>query len=133
MLIQHLLAEHPFATKFDQSCKALAASCSHLRDTDGKLVYPVKGFGEKAVKAFEELMVFVNGYISHVPLENVSDNAEEGIKLMAGLEDLFEIISIWRMKRVWPLPRQQQKNEDQAGAEALRYAPLGKLTAEDKQ
>ena len=52
MLIYHLLAEHPFATKFDQTCKALTASCSHLHDTDGKLVYPVKGFGEKAVKVF---------------------------------------------------------------------------------
>ena len=54
-------------------------------------------------------MVFVNGYINHVPFENVTDTAEEGIKLMAGLEDLFEIISSWRMKKVWHLPRQQQK------------------------
>ena len=37
--------------------------------------------------------MFVNGYISHVPFEHVTDNAEEGIKLMAGLEDLLEIIS----------------------------------------
>ena len=78
-------------------------------------------------------MVFVNGYISHVPFEHVTDNAEEGIKLMAGLEDLLEIISSWWMRKsVASSQTAAKKNEDQAGVEALRNASLGKLTAADK-
>ena len=48
-----LLAEHPFAAEFGETCnawRALAASLSNHKDPDGKLVYGVQGLGERAAK-----------------------------------------------------------------------------------
>ena len=45
-------------------------------------------------KRFEELMVFMKGFIGHIPFESGTYELEEGTELVAGLEDdLFEIVS----------------------------------------
>jgi hypothetical protein len=97
MLVHHLLVEHPSAAGFGQTCKAwraLADSLSNCKDPDRKLVYGVHGIGKKAAKKkLEELMVFIKGYINHVPFESGTDDAEEGTELVAGIEDLLEIVS----------------------------------------
>ena len=85
------------AAGFGQTCKAwraLSESLTNCKDPDGTLVYGVHGIGEKTVKKqFEELMVFMKGYNNHVPFESGTDDAEEGTELVAGLEDLLEIVS----------------------------------------
>ena len=95
--MQHLLVEHPFAPGFGETCKAwrvLAAFLSSCKDPDGKPVYGVEGIGEKAAKIqFEELMVLMKGLIAHVPFESGTDDTEGGTELLAGEEDLFEIVS----------------------------------------
>ena len=71
-LVQRLIVEHPFSATFGNHGKAwktFAVNLSKVEDPDGKLVFGVQGTGEKAVKkSFEELMVFVKGNVSHVPL-----------------------------------------------------------------
>ena len=50
MLVQHLFVEHLFAAEFGQTCKAwriLAASICNCKDSDEKLVYGVRGIGER--------------------------------------------------------------------------------------
>ena len=55
-------------------------------------------------------------------------------ELLAGLEDLLEIVTGLEIVKGPPPPRQKQKkNEDRARAGALRNASLGMLTAADKQ
>ena len=97
MLVQQLLVEHPFAAGSGQTCKswrALAASLSNCKHPSGKLVYGIQRIGEKAAKTrFEELMVFTKGFIGHIPFESGTDDAEGGTELVAGLEDLFEVVS----------------------------------------
>ena len=82
MLVCHHLVEHPFATRFGQTCKAwraLADSLSNCKNLDGMLVYGVHGIGKKAAKKqFEDLMVFMKAYNNHVPFESGTDDAEEG-------------------------------------------------------
>ena len=57
-------------------------------------MYVVQVIGEKALKnRFEELMVFMNGFIGYIPLESGTDDAEGGTEQVAGLEDHLEIIS----------------------------------------
>ena len=61
---------------------------------DIMLVYGVQGIGEKAArKQFEELMVFMKGFVGHIPFESGTDDAEGGTEQVAGLEDQFEIVS----------------------------------------
>ena len=53
MLVQHMLAEHPFATGVGQTCMAwsvLAEPLSNWKYPDGNLEYGGKGTGEKATK-----------------------------------------------------------------------------------
>ena len=53
MLVQHMLAEHPFATGVGQTCMAwsvLAEPLSNWKYPDGNLEYGGKGIGEKAAK-----------------------------------------------------------------------------------
>ena len=38
-------------------------------------------------------MDLMNGFIGHVPFESGTDDAYCGIELVAGLKDLFEIVS----------------------------------------
>ena len=138
MLVRHLLVEHPFAPGFGETCKAwraLAAFLSSCKNPDGKLVYGIQGIGEKAAKKrFEELMVFTKGFIGHVPFESGTDDAEGGTVLLAGLEDLFEIVSgLENEKSVTSSQTAARKNEDRVKAEALRNASLGKLTTGDKE
>ena len=137
MLVHHLLVEHPFAAGFGQTCKfwrALAESLSNCKDPDGKLVYGVHGIGEKAgKKRFEELMVFMKGCMKHAQFESGTDDAEEGTELVAGLEDLLEIVSgVENEKCVTTFQTAARKCEDRARAEALRNPSLGNLTAADK-
>ena len=72
MLVRHLLVEYPFSVTFGNHGKAwktFVVNLSKVEDPDGKLVFGVQGTGEKAAKkSFEELMVFVKGNVSHVPL-----------------------------------------------------------------
>ena len=136
--MQHLLVEHPFAARFGQTCKALrglAESLSNCKDPDGKLVCGVHGIGKKAAKKkFEELMVFMKGCINHVPFESGTDDAEEGTELVAGLEDLLEIVSgLENEKCVTTSQTAARKCEDRTRAEALRNASLGNHTATDKE
>ena len=138
MLVRHLLVDHPFAAGFGQTCKAwrsLADSLSNCKDPDGKLVYGVHGIGEKAAKKrFEELMAFMKGCINHVPFESGTDDAAEGTELVAGLEDLLEIVSgLENEKCVTTSQTAARKCEDRARAEALRNASLGNLTVADKE
>jgi hypothetical protein len=138
MLVCHLLVDHPFAAGFGQTCKAwrsLDDSLSNCKDPDGKLVYGVHGIGKKAAKKlFEELMVFMKGCINHVPFESETDYAEEGSVLVAGLEDLLEIVSgLKNEKCVTTSQTAARRYEDRARIEALRNACLGNLTAADKE
>ena len=91
--------------------------------------------GKTAAKEqFEELMVFTKGFIGHVPFESGTDDAEGGTDPVAGLEDLFEIVSgLENEKSVTSSQTAARKNEDHAKAEALRNAFLGKLTTTDKE
>ena len=87
-----------------------------------------------AKKQFEELMVFAMGFIGHVPFESGTDDAEGGTELVAGLEDLSEIVSgLEKEKSVTCSQTAARKNEDWAKAEALKNASLGKLTTADKE
>ena len=108
---------------------------SKVEDPDGTLVFGVQGIGEKAAKKhFEELMVFVKGNVDHVPFESGSDDADDCNELLAGLEDLLEIVSgLENVRSVTSSQTAAKKNEDRARAEALRNASLGNLTAADKQ
>ena len=138
MLVHHLLVKHLFAAGFGQTCKAwksLAESLSNCKDPDGKLVYGVHGIGKKAAKKrFEELMVFMKGYMNHVPFESGTDDSEEGTELVADLEDLLEIVSgLENEKCATTSQTAARKCEDRATVEALRNASLGNLTAADKE
>ena len=138
ILVQHLLVEHPFAPGFGETCKAwrvLTAFLSNYKDPDGKPVYGVEGIGKKAAKMqFDELMVFTKGLIGHILFESGTDDAEGGTELVAGLEDLFEIISgLENEMSVSSSHTAARKSEDRAKAEALKNASLGKLTIADKE
>ena len=113
----------------------MAASLSNCKNPSGKLFYGIQGIGEKAAKKrFEELMVFTKGFISHVPFESGTDDAEGGTELVAGLEDLFEIVSgLENEKSLTSSQTAARKNEDRAKAEAPRNASLGKLSTADKE
>ena len=133
MLVRQLLVEHPFAAGFGQTCKvwrALAASLSNCMNASRKLVYGIQGIGDKAAKKqFEDLMVFMKGFICHVPFESGTDDADGGTKLVAGLEDLFEIVSgLENEKSVTSSQTAARKNEYRARAEKLRNTSLGNLT-----
>ena len=79
-------------------------------------------------------MAFTKGFIGHVPFESGTDDAEGGTKLVAGLEDLFEIVSeLENEKSVTSSQTAAGKNEDRAKAEALKNTSLGKLTTADKE
>ena len=132
------MVEPPFAAGFDQTCKAwraLAASLSNCNNPSGKLVYGIQGIGDKATKKrFEELIVFMKGFIGHVPFESGTDDAEGGTELVADLEDLFEIVSgLENEMSVTSSQTAARKNEDRAKAEALRNASLGNLTPANKE
>ena len=113
----------------------MAASLSNCKDSDGKLVYGVQGINQKAAKKqFEELMAYMKGFIGHIPFESQTEYAEGCTELVAGLEDLFEIVSgLENEKCVTSSQTAARKNEDRAKAEALRNASLGKLTTADKE
>ena len=133
MLVWYLLVEHPFAAGFGQTCKAwrvLAASLSYCKDPDGKVVYGVQGIGQKATKKqFEELMVFMKGFVGHIPFESGTDDTDSCTKLLAGLENLFKAVSgLENEKYVTSSQKAARKNEDRARAESLRNAFLGNLT-----
>ena len=138
MLVQHLLAQHPFAAGFGQTCKAwrvLAASLSNCKDPDGKLVYGAQGISEMAAKKrFEELMVFMKGFIGHIPFESGTDDAEGGTELVAGVEELFEKVSGQENEKIVTSSQTTvRKNEDRARTEALINASLGNLTLNNKE
>ena len=79
-------------------------------------------------------MAFMKGYNNHVPFESGTDDAEEGTELVAGLEDLLEIVSgVENEKCVTTSQTAARKCEDRARAEALRNASLGNLKAADKE
>jgi hypothetical protein len=79
-------------------------------------------------------MVFMKGCMNHIPFESGTDDAEEGTELVAGLEDLLEIVSrLENEKCVTTSLTAARKCEDRARAEALRNASLGNLTAADKE
>ena len=85
-------------------------------------------------KRFEELMVFIKKHVSHVPFESGSDDADECNELLAGLEDLLDIVTgLENVKGATSFQIVVMKTEDRARAEALRNTSLGKLTAVDKQ
>ena len=70
------------------------ATLSKAENPDGKLVFGVQGIGENAAKKrFEELMMFIKKNVSHVPFESVSDHADKCNELLAGLEDLLDIVT----------------------------------------
>ena len=138
ILVQHLLVECPFAPGFGETCKAwrvLTVFLSNYKDPDGKPVYGVEGIGEKAAKMqFDELMVFTKGFIGHILFETGTDDAEGGTELVAGLKDLFEIISgLENEMSVSSSHTAARKSEDRAKAEALRNASLGNLTPANKE
>ena len=41
---------------------------------------------------FEDLMVVMKGFIDPIPFESGTDDVEGGTELVAGLEDLLEIV-----------------------------------------
>ena len=138
MLVQHLLVDHPFSATFGKhgkAWKAFVATLSKVENPDGKLVFGVQGIGDEAAKKyFEELMVFTKKHVSHVPFESGIDDANECNVLLAGLEDLLDIVTgLENVKSATSFQTAAKKNEDRARAEALRNASLGKLTAADKQ
>ena len=76
----------------------------------------------------------VKGNVDHVPFESGSDDADDCNELLAGLEDLLEIVSgLENVRSVTSSQTAAKKNEDRARAEALRNASLGNLTAADTQ
>ena len=78
--------------------------------------------------------MFIKKHVSHVPFESGSDDADECNELLAGLEELLDIVTgLERMKSATSFQTVAKKNEDGARAEALRNASLGKLTAADIQ
>jgi hypothetical protein len=139
MLVHHLLVEHPFAAGFGQTCKAwraLADSLSNCKNPDGKLVYGVHGIGEKAAKKqFEVLIALMKGCINHVPFDIGTDDAEEDSEeLMAGLEDLLEIVSgLENEKCVTTSQTAVRMSKDKARAEVLGNASLRNLSAADEE
>ena len=109
-------------------------SFNNCKDPDGKLVYGVQGIGEKAAKKrFEELMVFMKGFMGHIPFESETYDVDAGTEPVAGLEDMFEIVSgLENEKCVTSSQMAARKNEDRERAKSLRNASLGNLsTAEE--
>ena len=79
-------------------------------------------------------MAFMKGCNNHVPFESGTDGAEEGTELVAGLDDLLEIVSgLENEKCVTTSQTAARKCEDRARAEALRNTSLGNLTVADKE
>ena len=92
----------------------MAESLSNCKDPDGKRVYGVQGIGKKAAKKQSmELMVLMKRFIGHIPLESGTDTVEGGTELVAGLEDLLEIVSgLENEKCVTSSQTAARKNED---------------------
>ena len=97
MLVQRLLVDQPFSAsigKHGKAWKAFVATLSKAENPDGTLVFGVQGLGEKAAKKnLEEVVVFIKKNISHVPFESGSDHADKCNELLAGLEDLLDIVT----------------------------------------
>ena len=97
MLVWHLLVDHPFSAtywKHGKAWKAFVATLSKAENPDGKLVFGVQGIREMVAKCcFEEPMVFIKQNVSHVPFESGSADANEWNELLAGLEDLLDIVT----------------------------------------
>ena len=98
------------------------------------LVYGVQGIGEKAAKRqFYVLMLCMKGVIGYIPFESGTDDAEGCSELVAGLEDLFEIVSgLENEMCVTSSQSAARKNEDRARVEAIRNASLRNLTSANK-
>ena len=78
--------------------------------------------------------MFIKKHVSHVPFESGSDDANECNELLAGLEDLLDIVTgLENVKSATSFQIVAMKNEGRARADAHRNASLGKLTAVDKQ
>ena len=85
-------------------------------------------------------MVFMDDYINHVAFESGSHDAEVGSELIAGLEDIIEIVfALLNEKSVTSSPTTAKrmstgkKNECRTRAEALKSNSLGNLTAAHKE
>ena len=78
-------------------------------------------------------MVFIKGFIGHIPFASGTDDAEGGTKLVAGIDNLFKIVSgLENEKSVTSSQTAARKNEDWTRAEALRNVSLGNLTPANK-
>ena len=78
-------------------------------------------------------MVFMRRLIGHIPFESGTDDVEASTELVAGLEDLFEIVSGWENEKcVTSSQTAARKNENRARAEACRNASLRNLTPPNK-
>ena len=76
----------------------------------------------------------MKGCTNHVPFESGTDDAEEGTELVAGLENLLEIVSgLENEKCVTTSQTAARTFEGRARAEVLRNASLGNLTVADKE
>ena len=79
-------------------------------------------------------MVFMKENFIHVLFESGSDDADECNELLAGLDNLLDIVTGFEnVKSATSFQIVAKKNEDRARAEALRNASPGKLTAVDMQ
>ena len=93
-----------------------------------------KALERRQQKRFEELMVFIKKHVSHFPFESESDDADECNELLAGLENLLDIVTgLENVKSATSSQTAAKENKDRARAEALRNASLGKLTAAEEQ
>ena len=60
---------------------------------------------------FEELMVFIKKLVSHVTCESGSDDADKCNELLAGLEDLLDIVTgLENMKNATSFQTAAKKN-----------------------
>ena len=76
----------------------------------------------------------MKGFIGHIPFESGTDDAEGGTELLAGLEDLFGIVSgLENEKCVTSFQTAARKNEDRASAKAPKTASLGNCTPANKE
>jgi hypothetical protein len=66
-------------------------------------------------KHFEKLMVFIKGCINHVSFESGSNDVDECHELLAGIEDLLDIVTaLENVKFVSSSQTAVKKKEDRA-------------------